>query len=141
MQAEFLMINDLVQSNKGEIIKVESISTKRQHRKVGYHRKCDMYKMKYIRQGQISPIILTSEIIKKNDFYNQEAYGYQRIANQALGERHLTMYVHDDAWVMGIGFPLRDDDLDLIHGVKYVHEWQQLLRRCGMKDLANNIKI
>ncbi len=138
MNAAELMIKDLVKTNKGEVIKVESISTKRQHRKVGYHTDESFTKIKYVRQGQIEPILLTPEILEANGFVSRADAGYQRREDE-LANRHLTYY--ENSGMLGVGLPFVDRSSDIIHRIKYVHELQQALRLCGLKELADNFKI
>lgn len=138
MKAERLMINDLVRTNRGEVIKVESISTKRQHRKVGFHRADDKYHIKYVRQGQIEPILLTKEILFGLGFTDCGKAGFQRRAD-TLANKHITLYLYEGMLV--VGFPEEDEDISLIHEVFTMHKLQRALRTCGLDDLANNIII
>lgn len=142
MRATELMINDLVRTNKDEIIKVESISTKRQHRKVGYHKPADITHIKYVRQGQLEPILLTEEILELNGFVNRnyDNAGFQRLPDE-LANKHLTLYFEEG--VFGVGFPdvSVDKELSVIRNIFYVHQLQQVLRLCGLNELADNFKV
>lgn len=142
MKASELMVNDLVRTNKDEIIKVESISTKRQHRKVGYHKPADITHIKYVRQGQLEPIPLTAIMLANNgmredkwdegdiqrcggiayrEFHANEKFFYVR----GHGENPVEWKVYNNGQVT----------------VKYVHEFQHALRLCGLNELADNFKI
>ncbi|MCQ2231657.1 MAG: hypothetical protein MJZ30_07415 [Paludibacteraceae bacterium] len=138
MKAERLMINDLVRTNRGEVIKVESISTKRQHRKVGFHRADDKYHIKYVRQGQIEPILLTKEILIGFGFTDCDKAVFQRRAD-TLANKQISLYLYDGTLI--VGFPGKDQDIILIHEVFTMHRLQQALRMCGLDDFANNIII
>lgn len=138
MKAERLMINDLVRTNRGEVIKVESISTKRQHRKVGFHRADDKYHIKYVRQGQIEPILLTKEILIGLGFTDCGKAGFQRGAD-TLANKHISLYLHEG--MLCVGFPREDEDISLILEVFTMHRLQQALRMCGLDYFANNIII
>lgn len=138
MKAERLMINDLVRTNRGEVIKVESISTKRQHRKVGFHRADDKYHIKYVRQGQIEPILLTKDFSvangwKKNGVYHNDYIlknEYYYFIGYNFDNHHLRIRIYSE-----------DAVRELFVSVRYVHELQQALRMCGLDDIANNIII
>lgn len=138
MKAERLMINDLVRTNRGEVIKVESISTKRQHRKVGFHRADDKYHIKYVRQGQIEPILLTKEILIGLGFTDCGKAGFQRGAD-TLANKHISLYLYEGMLIVGL--QRKDEDISFIHEVFTMHRLQQTLRMCGLDDLANNIII
>lgn len=138
MKAERLMINDLVRTNRGEVIKVESISTKRQHRKVGFHRADDKYHIKYVRQGQIEPIPLTKDFFVANGWKKNEVYhNNYTLRNESY---YLIVYNFDNHH-LGIRIYSEDEVRELFVSVRYVHELQQALRMCGLDDLANNIII
>lgn len=72
-------IGTRLRTNKGEIITVESISTKHQHRKVGYHLPDDPQYFKYVRLVQCTEIIetpITQELLAANgwkiEYYSKE---------------------------------------------------------------------
>lgn len=56
-------------TNRNEVIEVESISTKRQHRKLGYHDTKDRTHIKYVRLGQVEGIRITPDILLALGFY------------------------------------------------------------------------
>ena len=68
------------------------------------------------------PIPLTAEILEKNGWWQDEIDGTY----------HNTMSVYG-----------RKAPFSILDGVaiNYVHELQQALRLCGLKDLADNFKI
>lgn len=129
MKAAELMINDLVRTNKDEIIKVESISTKRQHRKVGFHRADDKYHIKYVRQGQLEPILLTEEILKKNHFRWMDTWSAWCFFAENGGSIIL-MKIKDSFCVHVTNI-----------SCSYVHELQHILRMVGLNEVADNFKI
>lgn len=132
------MINDLVKTNKGEVIKVESISTKRQHRKVGYHKEDDPCHIKYVRQGYLFPILITKEILIGLKFTDCGKAGLQRLPDE-LAHKHLTFYLEE--CLLGVGFILPDCEVSLVRNIFYVHQFQQALRLCELHELADNIKL
>lgn len=127
MKAAELMINDLVKTNKGEVIRVESISTKRQHRKAGYHKPDDITHIKYVRQGQLEPIPLTEEILKKNHFRWMETWSAWCFFAEGLTV--MLIKLEHSFCVYGTNI-----------SCSYVHELQHILRLGGLSELADDFK-
>ena len=127
MKADSLMIGDYVMTSRNEVIKVESISTKRQHRKVGYHHSGDICHIKYVRQGQIEPIPLTEEILKKNGYVENKGAWWLKsdlfTLNEFIKGGYCSSAFHEQVII------------------NYVHELQHALRLCGLNDMADNFKI
>ena len=73
-------------------------------------------------ESEVEPIPLTAEILEKNGWWQDEIDGTY----------HNTMSVYG-----------RKAPFSILDGVaiNYVHELQQALRLCGLKDLADNFKI
>lgn len=67
-QLPLIRIGSRLRTNRGETITVESISTKRQHRKVGYHAPDDPYHIRYVRLCQCEPVEtpITAELLEAN---------------------------------------------------------------------------
>lgn len=120
IQPHEITIGCLLRTNKGEVIRVESISTKRQHRKIGYHSKGDMIHIKYVRMGQVEGIELTKEICHKNLLKYEEGEG---LSLRICGES--TFY-------MSFG---------CIREAKYVHEVQMAMYLSGWEDKADNFEV
>ena len=68
MNLKNIHIGTQLRTNHGELITVESISTKHQHRKVGYHREGDPYHIKYVRLAQCEIVTtpITPELLEAN---------------------------------------------------------------------------
>lgn len=128
-----LMINDLVRTNLGKLIKVECITSKR-NRKVGYHSEPNEHRMWYVRQTQIEPIPLTDKILESNGFSTDIDTQYY--------------FNGKDEPILGFSF---DDGYHLVMSHKntrvavgpiwFVHEVQQALRLCGLTELADKFKV
>lgn len=126
-----ITIGSLLRTNKGEIIRVESISTKHGHRKVGYHRPNEPCRIKYVRLTQCEGIELTPETLEKNGF---EKHGYwvkyiDDIEIDICLSNDIPMYYYGKPWNYCFPHPT------------YVHELQRALRCAGLHELANGIKI
>lgn len=132
MKTDSLMIGDYVMTSRNEVIKVESISTKRQHRKVGYHHSCDICHIKYVRQGQIEPIPLTEEILKKNGWNKRPHSSIYEIEGVpfAIEIDKCELYL-GECW----------DDYTIIFSLEYIHQLQHILRLCGLYEKADNIEF
>lgn len=120
IQPHEITIGCLLRTNKGEVIRVESISTKRQHRKIGYHPQGDSTHIKYVRLGQVEGIELTTEICNKNLLKYNEHDG---LSLRICGEGPL--YI----------------SFGCIRDIKYVHEVQMAMYLCGWKDKADNFEV
>ena len=68
IQPHEITIGTLLRTNEGEIIRVETISSKRQHRKVGYHPKGRPTYMRYVRLAQCELVEtqITPELLEAN---------------------------------------------------------------------------
>ena len=71
-----LTIGSIIRTNRGEVIRVESISTKRQHRKVGYHRPDDPYHIHYVRLAVCEGIPVTRELLEANGWVLARSFPY-----------------------------------------------------------------
>lgn len=112
-----VIIGAFLRTNKGEIIKVESISTKHQHRKVGYHAAGDATHIKYVRLGQVEGIELTPEILAKN-FGTICSLNILSMSIVVNGITYLTF-----------------------RQIQYVHELQAALYACDRQDLAEGFQV
>lgn len=142
-----ITIGSLLRTNKGEIIRVESISTKRQHRKVGYHTPDDPCRIKYVRLDQCEGIELTPEIMKKSGFTPNEKCPFC----YDIGDELLIDLYDKDV------FPDKKD-YDELSGIelksgyiypipflvirtRFVHKLQTYLYALGYEELAMNLKV
>lgn len=130
-----ITIGSILRTNKGEIIRVESISTKRQHRKVGYHRPNDPYRIKYVRLDQCEGIELTPEILEKNGLENRQDGRF--IINK--GEYLISFKYYSDVKTIRIICPTYYIDV-LVCG-EDIHQLQFALICAGLHELAKNIKV
>lgn len=129
-----ITIGSLLRTNKGEIIRVESISTKRQHRKVGYHTPDDPYRIKYARLAQCEGIELTPEILEKNGWKDADPSLFQGRTYVFIGDSaSLTLNHWNDFYTISIGCC----DRPLVN----VHQLQFALICAGLPELAMNLKV
>lgn len=105
---EHIHIGSLLRTNKGEIIKVESITTKH-HRKVGYHKEGDAYHIHYVRlcQCEIVETPITEELLEENGWDVRQNPRLDYIADSAslytdtfyaeftFGRNSLNIWLHD----------------------------------------------
>ena len=120
IQPHEITIGCLLRTNQGEVIQVESISTKRQHRKIGYHSKGNMTHIKYVRMGQVEGIELTTEIAEKNFLQHRANEDWELF----VGVEGKTTYA-----------------LGCKRNIRYVHELQMAMYLSGWKDKADNFEI
>lgn len=128
MNVSELTIGSYVKTNKGQIIKIESISTERQHRKVGYYIDGEKFgkRLKYALIDQIEPIPLTGDILKSNGIYYTENFDEQ-------GAHYRKGRVID--------INIDPDTMFSSSNIMYVHEIQGLLRLCGLNNLADKFVV
>lgn len=133
MEAKELMIGDWV-SHKGTYVKIEDITTNSGRYKyplsVFYS---DGREFAHIAVLNVDPIPLTEEILLKNGFIwygNTESWVHRAYPKLEAG----VMKTHEKdkifAWVSSY-----------FKRIEYVHEFQHLLRLCGLSDLADKLKI
>ena len=87
---EHIHVGTLLRTNKREIIKVESISTKHQHRKVGYHIEGDPYHIKYVRLSQCTEIVetpITIDLLKANGWEMSNRYSVGHLPDYAYFQK------------------------------------------------------
>lgn len=81
---------------------------------------------------EIKPISLTDEILRKNGFVYKEDYHCYVLS----GDCAVSLKVN----ILGEG-ELRFSIFSYLKEIKYVHELQNALYNCGLKELANNFKV
>lgn len=83
----------------------------------------------YSRNLQVKPIPLTTEILEKNGWkYTTYCHEYQD------GKNNIQCRL---PYMVG-----RINGIDIEHfKCEYVHQYQHLLRLCGLDELANNFKV
>ena len=146
LHPEELTVGSLVITNKGDVIKVESISTKRQHRKVGYHTPNDPYRIKYVRLAQCSGIALTNEFFEKNGFARRD-YEFPHTLPHVFDIRtkdgcHVRVFDKVNYHTIIIWGTFVNRNRNYYKGcVNTVHDFQSKLRSNGLYDLANNLKV
>lgn len=135
MRLDELQIHDFVMTAKGEIVKVESISTEKQGRKIGYIRS-ESSRIKYAKS--VEPIPLTKELLVANGWAKSE---------DSSGEE-CYLFKHSNNAYDDLGYYFSENRIEVENvGVKitamcyYVHDLQQALRLCGFNDLANDFKV
>lgn len=79
-------IGSLIRTNRGEIIRVESISSKSQNRKVGYHSTDDPCRMKYVRLAVCEGIDITPAVLESVGYeFVKEDVGCKKYVNLCVG--------------------------------------------------------
>ena len=135
MKASELMISDYL-FYKGEMrrIKVASITKK----KVGYHIKDNENRMYYARLCDCEPILVTTEILEKNDFIDNNRvlpYPYYEYINEkanlkicfAFPQGNRTSY--KEPWVY-----IDSKNVFIEHlSCRYIHQFQHALRLCKIE--------
>ena len=89
----------------------------------------------YSRDIQVKPIPLTAEILEENDFWIDE--------DDIRYHEDSEMWVHSDVEHLTIEkFEGRFQCYDIPSmQLNYVHQIQQVLRLCGLNELADNFKV
>lgn len=93
----------------------------------------------------IAPIPLTAEILEKNGFEFYDSF-YQLLPQQWKGADNRVVLLNDDRFLNTFNkwhVHVDTEDMRTIGSIEltYVHQFQQLLRLCGLNDLADNFKI
>lgn len=85
----------------------------------------------------VKPIPLTPEILEKNGFSDRGKAGWQNPDYDA------TYYLDGYMFSKNVYKHTLDDsvEVDVIHGIKYVHELRHALRLCELNELADNFKV
>ena len=135
MKTSELMLSDYL-FYKGEMcrIKVASITKK----KVGYHIKDNENRMHYARLCDCEPILVTTEILEKNDFIDNNRvlpYPYYEYINEksnlkigfAFPQGNRTSY--KEPWVYIDSKSVFVEHLPCV----FVHQLQHALRLCGIE--------
>lgn len=130
MEATDLMANDLVKVKpSGMVISVAAVHLK----KVGYH--AVTHKLNWVRQGLLSPIEITPEILEGNGFKKFDFHGIQ-------GQHQWTWWYDTRTSVSLWCRELNDDPKDgwmiridsslatCCDKIEHVHQLQQVLRLC-----------
>lgn len=111
-----------------DILKVDDMSFGL-HRIECSGRECGCVSLK---EDNVKPITLTQEILVHNGFSNKGKAGWQN------PEYDITYYLESNTFTHNV---YKQEQIDIIHNVKYVHELQHALRLCGLNDLADKFKI
>lgn len=94
---------------------------------------CKDYIIKCILVVDMEPIQLTEDILLKNGFVLRG--GYLDGNEYILPGEDLYIFYEKEIKKMSVEIGPRDID------ILYVHQFQHLLRMCGLDELADNIKI
>lgn len=150
-----ITIGCLLRTRRGEVIRVESISTERQHRKIGYYSRDDCTHIKYVRMGQVEGIPLSVEMLKANGFYREHDWSdisYCRrvylnpddfLVQIDLGERYITIqkiYDYDNEDGEYEEEFIFSNDMEFEDTIM-IHQFQQFLYLCGLNECANKFEI
>lgn len=80
----------------------------------------------------VKPIPITSEILKKNGFSDRGNAGWQNPDHDVTYYRTFETFAHN---------VYQQEHIDIIHGIKYVHEMQHALRQCKLNELASKFEV
>lgn len=127
-----LTIGDLVSYN-GTTIKVENINGD-----------CINYSpdIPYVQEesfidfADVKPITLTLEILERNRFELRDGFLYHRIDDKPY---HYDFKLKNGGVFTSEGYTLECGIYHLT--IRYVHELQNVLRLCGLNNLADNFKL
>lgn len=141
-----ITIGSLLRTNKGEIIRVESISSKSQNRKVGYHRADEPTKMRYVRLSQCEGIELTTEILEKNGwtfngFEGWKEAGYDLEYTHSKSNLDLVFESDGSKHCTILGVFMAKMQYSDFRFPDCVHDLQLLLIAEGFPELAMKLKI
>lgn len=129
---DYVFIKSLNGGYHTTLIKVAAIHQK----KVGYHNVPN--KLSWVRFSLLEPIPLTPEILEKNGFKHSATEEDSDYFDNREGDLYYCLNRTADGYMSCI---------DVTHSftisglIKYVHEFQQALRLCGLDELADNLKI
>lgn len=129
MNIEDLMIGDWV-SIKGKPCKVAVLRSGNEDvRTIGVESELGVL---YYQEGYVEPIILTPENLKKNGWLDGDYLFYN--------EFKINFYLinYGESFGVNIGYDYSRREFAII---KYVHEFQHLLRLCGLSELANGFEV
>ena len=104
------------------------------HKKVGYH--AVTHKLNWVRMDLLEPIPLTLEILERNGFELRDGFLYHRIDDKP---HHYDFKLKNGGVFASEGYTIECDIYHLT--IRYVHELQLTLRLCGLKELADNLKL
>ena len=145
MNVKELTIGSFVRTRRLKTIKVESISTKRQHRKLGYHTDDDHTHIKYVRIDQVYPIPLDARMLQTNGWWHLEGLGE---CTTGWGTKHGDYTI---TYISYAGLPVLTIEQDnlmeyrtcvtLVDEVYNVHNLLNAYRLCGLNELADKFKI
>lgn len=127
MEAKELMIGDWV-SYEGEYVKIECVTN--YPLGIVYS---DGREFAHVTVLNVDPILLTEDILLKNDFIwheNIEGWVHRAYPKLEVGVKKKIEKDRIFAWVSSC-----------FQRIEYVHELQHLMRLCGLSDLADNFKI
>lgn len=135
---DWVLIKSLFGGYHTTPIKIAAVHQK----KVGYHKVPD--KLNWARFGLLEPIPLTSEILEKNGFTHclTAPCGYYHAPAYEIS--HILFHISEDTYedtYHTVVFTDHNDNNFVLFNLCYVHELQHALRLCGLKDLADNLKL
>lgn len=140
MKAEELTIGSYVKTKSGEIIKIESISTDRQHRKVGYFKNAPYIGLMYERIGNIEGVPITERILRENSIrFTFDGTLFVLYENKDKYDS-VDVVIRDNN---SIELNVKKNNTHIISymPISYVHQLQQALNLCGLTELAKNLEM
>lgn len=135
MRAKELMIGDWVQSSfHKEPVRISSIKTSDGYGWVLNDADEWHYKdLQYKSDASLSPIPLTEDMLIANGFIYDSEDGWEYCGKNY---EPLIGYYPKDKF-----FSIDYNGCSSEHKIAYVHEYQHVLRLCGLNDMADNFKI
>lgn len=143
-----ITIGSLLRTNEGEIIRVETITSKAKNRKVGYHPKGRPTYMRYVRLAQCEGIELTPEILEKMGWkFKQDKHNF--MTKYDLWNNGKNLWMEWDIDNHNINILQQYDNLEaynltiskVIIPCVFFHQLQFALICAGLHELADKIKI
>lgn len=132
MEAKELMIGDWV-SYDGEYVKIEGITTDSGRYKYPFSVEyCDGRDFAHIAVLNVDPILLTEEMLLKNGFEWDDYWD-----EFCLKVDNFEYAIFWDLDGFFVEFAAHDKRVQ----IDYVHQLQNLMRLCGLSELADKLKI
>lgn len=135
IRVEDVIIGAVLKTAKGEIIRVESITTSHK-RKVGFRREGDNH-LHYARLASCEGVPLTDDILTESGWKKEMRYGYV-LEKYECGIYH--KYDGEEGFsIIGGMVNQKPCQLQLAEPIRCIHELQASFARCGMYEKIRNI--
>lgn len=140
---DYVFIKSLYGGYHTSLIKISAIHLK----KVGYHNVLD--RLNWVRFSLLEPILLTPEILEKNGFNkvlqpdcSNSYYWEFKEHEKETGELLYSIKAYCNSLRgMYVSIGSYGDIVSFGKQIEHFHEFQQVLRLCGLDKLVDNLKI